>query len=311
VGEGRVQRRKLRTVLHGCGFRGGGRGLPFVQKGKDVFGGHGAGGFEFAALLTEEEFAIGIEHGDGGNATFERDIVFFGDVEIFVHLADVDVGDDEGFVERRSDLRGVEGFVEDVAIEAPVATKDEEDALARGGGDAQSFGDFLVGVDTLGIDFLIFERLAETGSGGVADNPKTPLIVLTEPVLRGSHELFLGRSSLFKGEGELEDQRVDVGAGLLVLDNLGSEIGKTFGFPGGPEGDFVLQGDGLFAGAGDVRCGRLGVERGERGGISSEDGGTPFFEGREGGRGGLARRGDVGKCQSDEENRDVAHGFHG
>jgi len=69
-----------------------------VEEGEDVFGGHGAGGFEFATLLAEEESAVGIEDGDGGDATVKRDAVLFGDVEIFVHLADVDVDDEEGFV---------------------------------------------------------------------------------------------------------------------------------------------------------------------------------------------------------------------
>ena len=69
-------------------------GFPFVEEGQDVFRGHGTGSFELAAFLAEEELAVGIDNGDGGNATFERNVVFLGDIEIFVHLADVDVNDD-------------------------------------------------------------------------------------------------------------------------------------------------------------------------------------------------------------------------
>ena len=66
-------------------------GLPGAEEGDDVFGSHGAGGFEFATLLAEEEGAIRIKDGDGGDAAIERDVVFFGDVEVFIHSADVNV----------------------------------------------------------------------------------------------------------------------------------------------------------------------------------------------------------------------------
>ena len=116
-------------------------------------------------LLAVEEFAVGIEDSDGRDAILNRNLVFFGDVEIFVHLTDVDVGDEEGFAESGSDFGTVEGFVEDVAIEAPVAAENEENAFMSGGGGAKNVSDFLMRVDARRIDDFVFERLAETGSG--------------------------------------------------------------------------------------------------------------------------------------------------
>ena len=68
-----------------------GRGLPFIQEIDDVFGRHGAGSFKFAALLAEEQLAIGIENGDGGDAATERNIVFPCDLLILISLTDIDV----------------------------------------------------------------------------------------------------------------------------------------------------------------------------------------------------------------------------
>jgi hypothetical protein len=191
------------------GVGGGSRGgLPLVQEGEDVFGGHGTSGFEFAAFLAKEELAVGLEDGDGGDAALERNVVFLGDVEIFVHLADVDVDYEEGLVEGGSDFRGVKRFVEDVTIKAPVATEDDQDAFVRSRRGAKGFGDFLIGVDALWINLLIFEGLAKTGGRGVLSADDVPLTVLTSPRLAHGNELPLGRGALLGGEGELDGKLV-------------------------------------------------------------------------------------------------------
>ena len=100
-----------------------------VEEGQDVFGGHGACGFEFAALLREEELAIGIEDSDSGDAAVEGDVILFGDVEITVHFADIDVNDEERFVERGSNFGGVESFIEDMAVEAPITAEDDKNTF--------------------------------------------------------------------------------------------------------------------------------------------------------------------------------------
>ena len=202
------------------------------------------------------------------------------------------MGDEEGFVERGSDFGRVEGFVKDVAIEAPVAAKDEKNALVRSGGGAEGGGDFLVGVDVGGIDLLVFEGLTETRGGGVLCADDVPLAVLPEPGLRYGDELFFQGRTLFRCQGELEDKGAHVRPLIRLLDDLRTETGETLGFPAGPESDFIRKRHGLFARAKQLWRGRLGVQSGEGGGIASQDGGAPLFKGGKGDGG----SGLVGKC---------------
>ena len=205
--------------------------------------------------MAEEELAIGIEDGEGGYTAVERDIVFFGDVQIFVHLADVDMDDEERFVEGGSDFGAVEGFVENVTIEAPVAAKDDENALVGRGGRLESFGDFLVGVDARGIEIFLFEGLAEASGSGVLGNGEKPLVTLMEPTLGHGDVLFFEGGAVFCGEGELEKEDVETGLRIILLDELRGKIGEAFGFPGKPESELVLEGDGLFVWADKMRLG--------------------------------------------------------
>jgi len=202
-------------------------------------------------LLAVEEFAVGIEDSDGRDAILNRNLVFFGDVEIFVHLTDVDVGDEEGFAESGSDFGTVEGFVEDVAIEAPVAAKDEQNPFVSGGGGAKNVRDFLMRVDARRIDDFVFERLAETGSGRMLRADEVPLAVLTIPGLGHGDVLLVGLATLFRCQGELEDNDVKVGRLVGLLDDLRRNVGEALGFPGGPEGYFVGEGDGALVRADD------------------------------------------------------------
>lgn len=73
--------------------------------------------------------------------------------------------------------------------------------------------------------------------------------------------------------------------GIILFSELGGEIDETVGFPGGPEGEFVGEWNLYVAWANGLRGGRLRVESRESGGISGKNGGTPFFEWWEGGRG--------------------------
>jgi len=279
-----------------------GGGLPGVEEGEDVFGRHGPGSFEFATLLAEDESAVGIEDGDGGDAAVERDAIIFGDVEIFVHLADVDVDDEEGFVEGGSNFGAVEGFVEDVAIETPVAAEDDEDTFVGRGGGVKGFGDFGAGVDGGIVDFLFVEGLAETGGAGALDEYKRPLIAMMEPGLHEGDELLLGSCVLFQDEGELENEDVEIGLRIAFLDEFGGEIGQALGFPRGPEGEFVREGDGLVAEGGNSGFGKRTIEVGEGGRIAREDGGAPLVKRRKGERMRGLRRGGGGEGGGKEEN---------
>ena len=167
-------------------------------------GGHGAGGFEFAAFLTEEKFAVGIEDSEGGNAAIEGDIVFFGEVEIFVLLADIDVHDEKRFVEGRSDFWAVEGLVENMTVEAPVGAKDEEDPLVGSCRGIKSFGDFPGGVGFGGVQVFRDQGLTEKSGGGTLRDTKKPLVALAEPSLGHGDVLFFETGAVFCGESELK-----------------------------------------------------------------------------------------------------------
>jgi hypothetical protein len=260
--------------------------------------------------LAEEELAVGIEDRQRGDAAVEGNIVFFGDVEIFVHAADVDVEDEEGFVQGGSDFRAVESFVEDVAIEAPVAAEDDEDAAMGRGGGVESFGDLLAGIGIGGIEILPSEGLTEQCGGGMLGRDEEPVVALAGPLLDHGDELLMASSSLFGREGELEKQSVEIGIGVVFLDELGGEVGEALGFPGGPEDEFVLEGDGFLVDAEELGFGRFGVEGGEGGGIAGKDGGAPVLEGGEGG-GELGWGGGGEKNEKEWKEEDATHGASG
>lgn len=211
-----------------------------MEEGEDVFGSHAAGGFEFTAFLAKEELAIGVEDGDRRNATVERDVIPFGDVEILVHLADVDVDDDEGFVEGGSDFGRMKGFIEDVAIETPVAAEDHQDAFVGSGGGVNGFGDFGIGVGGSRIDLPVVERLAKArGVGPLLDGEK-PLSAFLSPPLEHGDEFFARSDAGFKGECELDYEDMEIGSGIFPGSDVGGEVGEALGFEARPEGEFVL-----------------------------------------------------------------------
>jgi len=233
-------------------------------------------------LLAVDEFAIGVEDGDGGYTLFDGDLVLLSDVEIFVHLTDVDVSDEKRFVKRGSDLRTVEGFVEDVAVEAPVAAEDEENAFVSRSGGVEKVGDFFVGVDARGIDDPILERLAKPRGGGMLRADEAPLAVEAIPGLRHGDVLLVGLATFLGGQGELNDDDMQVGRLVGLLSDLRGNVGEALGFPGCPEGDFVGERNRALVWADDFGGRRLCVERGERGGVAGEHGGAPLVERRKG-----------------------------
>lgn len=284
--------------------------MPLVEESEDVFGGQGAGGLEFAAFLAEEELAIGIEDGDSGDAAIERDIVFFGDIEIFVHLSDVDIHDEEGLVEGGSNFGALEGFVEDVAIEAPVAAKDHEDAFVGSGGGAQGSRDFGAGIGIGGKEILIHKRLTEAGGGGTLGNAEKPQIILMEPALSHSDVLFFESGAVPESEGEFENHNVQAGLGVVFLGDLPGKIGEALGLQACPEDKFILEGELLVVRADGLRRGRLAVESGDGGGVSGENGGAPLIERRRRGeRGSLPGGGGGNEEKREKENRQATHDF--
>src|SRR6516162_6465700 len=106
----------------------------------------------------------------------------------------------------------MEGFVKNVAVEAPVAAKDEKNAFARRGGLTENGSDFLVGVDTGRVDDAILERLAKTGGVGMLRPHEAPLAVLAIPGLRHSDVLLVRLAALLGAQSKLHHDNVEVGA---------------------------------------------------------------------------------------------------
>ena len=128
------------------------RGFPLVEEGEDVGGGQGAGGLKLTLFLAEEELAGGIENGNGGNAALEGHLVLLGEIEVFVATADVHMDDYKIFVEEGGDFGAVKGFVESVAIEAPIGAENDKNTFVRGRGGMERFVDLPFGVGVFRIE---------------------------------------------------------------------------------------------------------------------------------------------------------------
>jgi hypothetical protein len=275
-------------------------GLPLVQEIENVLGSHGAGGFEFAPRLAEEDLTVGIEHGDGGHTVFDGNVVFLGHVEILVHVADVDVDDDEGFVQCRGDLRAMKRFVQNMAIKAPVAAEDDEKALVSSRCGAQTLGDFGARVSRWIVDLLLVERLTKARGGGALDDDNGPMIAFLMPALNESDEFLWRRRTGLEMQRDLQNEEMEIRLRLAFFNEIGGKIGEAFGFQGRPEGELVGQREGLFVHPGDIGFGGFAVKAGKRGGITRKDRSTPLREGGKRG-GGRPRVSSAGKYQEKKE----------
>ena len=129
-------------------------GLPAIEEGGDGFR---AGVFELFFALGVEEIAVGVEDGESGNALGDGDVVLLRDVDVLVHVADVDVDEDEVFGEDLGVGALVVVDVEELAVAAPVAAEVEEDALVFAAGLREGGGDVGVGVGGLGVEIFVGE----------------------------------------------------------------------------------------------------------------------------------------------------------
>ena len=105
-------------------------------------------------------------HGEGGNAFGDGDVVLLRDVDVLVHVTDVDVDDDEVFGEDLGVGTLVIVDVEDLAVTTPVAAEVEEDALVLAAGADEGGGDVGVGVGGLGVEVLVGVRSGLRGRLG-------------------------------------------------------------------------------------------------------------------------------------------------
>jgi hypothetical protein len=102
--------------------------------------------FELLFAFGVEKFPVRIEDSECRNAPGDRDVVLLRDIDVFVHVSDVDVDEDEVFLEEFSIGTLVVVDVEDLAVAAPVAAEVEQDALVFAAGTNESGGDVGVGV---------------------------------------------------------------------------------------------------------------------------------------------------------------------
>jgi hypothetical protein len=105
--------------------------LPAIEELCDVLG---RGVLELLVPLRVEQVTARVENGKRGHAFGDGDVILPGDIEVFVHVADIDVDDEIVLIEklRVSALMVVD--VEDLAVAAPVTTEIEENTLVLAAG---------------------------------------------------------------------------------------------------------------------------------------------------------------------------------
>jgi hypothetical protein len=128
--------------------------LPFVEKVGDGGGIHVAHVSELRGFLRVDKFAVGVEDGESRHSLLEGNFVFFGDVQVFVEVADIDVDKDEILFKKLRVRRLVEVDVENLAVAAPVAAEVENDALALEAGLLESGCDVGLRVGLGGVEML-------------------------------------------------------------------------------------------------------------------------------------------------------------
>ena len=126
--------------------------LPAVEEGGNGFGG---GVLELLLALGVEEFAVSVDHGEGGNAFGDGDVVLLRDIDVLVHVTDVDVDEDKVFGEEFGVGALVIVDIENLAVAAPVASEVEDDAFVFATGTDESGGDVGGGVGGLGVEVLV------------------------------------------------------------------------------------------------------------------------------------------------------------
>src|ERR1700722_13107587 len=103
---GSSSKRYSSAVHHDGGAAFAGR-LPLHKKTGDGRGLHAAHAFELTAALAIEKLSLIAEHSQRRHAAVERDLVVLGDVEIFIHMTDIDVNEHIVRLKKRKVLRVV------------------------------------------------------------------------------------------------------------------------------------------------------------------------------------------------------------
>ena len=134
-----------------------------IEEGGDCFG---TGVLELFFSLGVEKIAVRVDYGEGRNTFGDGDVVLLCYVDVFVHVTDVDVNDDEVLGEDLGVGALVIVDVEDLAVTAPVATEVEDDAFVFAAGADEGGGDVGGRVSGLGVEVLVDMRSVLRGCLG-------------------------------------------------------------------------------------------------------------------------------------------------
>lgn len=126
---------------------------PLGQEAGYGRGLHAAHGFKLAGLLAIKQSAFFAEHGECRHALAEGDAVPFGDVQVLIHVADVDVDQHKIGIENGQILRVVEVDIQHLTVSTPVASEIEQNPLVGLGRGPERGGDVGLGLRGIGIDF--------------------------------------------------------------------------------------------------------------------------------------------------------------
>src|SRR5258705_6520787 len=264
--------------------------LPVLEEFDDVFGPYSSGGFEFALFLAHDEFAVRIEDGQAGDPLFEGDFIFLRDVQVPIIIPYVYMNHVIVFVDERGDFLRMERSVQNMAVVAPIPTKDEENALMvfRGGGEGR--GDLCRRL--LRVLIKLYVRLGRFGQApGCALLQVTPLSGNNPPVnALPQPYLSTGNSVGFLADGGLklyfipEDKKLGARLQILHFENFDVKTAEPRGPERRPERR-LLGGIVRFAprrlGPGRRRC---RVEGCERRFVTQNNGRLPAIEWFERGR---------------------------
>jgi len=151
-------------------------GRPLEEEGNDLGGIVGVVGFEGPGFLSGEDFAVGVEDDENGEAVLGGVAVFLdGGHVAFDAVTGIHIDRDENEVsgESRVDLFILmEKCVETVAPDAPVGAEFEQNVFGFGPGGDEGCGDVSGGIGGGVVDVFTHLRIFGSEEGGAQEEKK-------------------------------------------------------------------------------------------------------------------------------------------
>jgi hypothetical protein len=132
--------------------------LPPVEEVGDGGGLHVTHVSELGGLLGVQHLAVSAEDCEGRNTLLEGNAVLFGDINVLVEVANVNVDQEKILFEEIQIRRLMQIDVEHLAVAAPVATKVEDDALMLKASLLEGSGDVGCGIGVGAIEVFFDSR---------------------------------------------------------------------------------------------------------------------------------------------------------